>query len=70
MPQRGPLPSQRRSFAILFSAHASVLMAPLASTMASPSAERFKFVGRGNKGKPGALRDCGGGFRRVFGMGV
>ena len=55
IPQCGPLPSQRMSFAILLSEHASVLNAPLASTTASRPPRASNLFGADTNGKPVSL---------------
>jgi len=45
MPQRGPLASQRTSFAIFVRLHASVLSAPWSATSASCDASAWNLFG-------------------------
>ena len=51
-PERGPLPSQRRSLAILVRLAASVASAPLAKTTASWAARAANLLGALTKGRP------------------
>ena len=64
MPQRGPLPSQRISFAILNRLTAIVLSWPLASTTASLRALRFEMIFRFAKCDAGALFEMAHHFAR------
>ena len=64
MPQRGPLPSQRMSFAILNRLTAIVFSWPLASTNASFAALRFEMIFRFAKRNSGALLEMAHHFFR------
>ena len=68
MPQRGPLPSKRISFAILKRLTAIVLRWPLASTTAILGALRFEMIFRFAKCDPGPLFEMAHHFGREIAM--